>query len=82
MQIPGKFEAQVAEAGVSRTLQTLVTTDYTAEMLRKPFDIANPAKAVGELPHWFTEDDLKYYTQQFEISGFTGPLNYYRNIER
>jgi pimeloyl-ACP methyl ester carboxylesterase len=81
-QIPGKFEAEVAEAGISKTLQVLVTTDnVTPEMLTKPFDISKQAK-VGKLPHWFTEDDLKYYTEQFEISGFTGPLNYYRNIER
>ena len=82
MQIPGKFEAEAAEAGIAKTLQILVTTDITTpETLTKPFDLSKEAK-VSELPDWFTEADLKYYTEQFEISGFTGPLNYYRNMER
>ena len=31
------------------------------------------------LPAWLTEEDLDYYTAQFEKSGFRGPLNRYRN---
>ena len=33
------------------------------------------------LPAWFSEADLDHYTQQFEWSGFRGPLNYYRNFD-
>ena len=34
------------------------------------------------LPAWLTEEDLDYYVSQFEVSGFRGPLNRYRNQER
>jgi len=30
------------------------------------------------LPAWLSEDDLDYYTAEFEESGFRGPLNRYR----
>jgi pimeloyl-ACP methyl ester carboxylesterase len=37
---------------------------------------------VKKLPPWLTEDDIKYYTKHFEKTGFTGPINYYRNMHR
>ncbi|MFB7509324.1 alpha/beta fold hydrolase [Streptomyces broussonetiae] len=33
------------------------------------------------LPDWFTEDDLDALTESFS-GGFTGPLNWYRNLDR
>lgn len=35
-----------------------------------------------ELPPWLGEDDLDYYTAEFERGGFRGPINRYRNTER
>ena len=37
---------------------------------------------VEELPAWLTEADLDFYVEQFEYSGFRGPLNRYRNVDR
>jgi hypothetical protein len=37
---------------------------------------------IKELPPWLTEDDIKYYTKHFDKTGFTGPINYYRNMHR
>ncbi|MEZ5228185.1 MAG: alpha/beta hydrolase [Acidimicrobiales bacterium] len=34
------------------------------------------------LPSWLTEDDLDVYAEEFEHSGFRGPLNRYRNVDR
>lgn len=34
------------------------------------------------LPAWLTQADLDYYVAQYEVSGFRGPLNWYRNIDR
>lgn len=34
------------------------------------------------LPAWLTEEDLDYYVVQYQESGFRGPLNWYRNIDR
>ena len=34
------------------------------------------------LPRWLSEADLNVYADEFVRSGFRGPLNYYRNIDR
>jgi pimeloyl-ACP methyl ester carboxylesterase len=34
------------------------------------------------LPSWLTKEDLDYYVAQYRESGFRGPLNWYRNIDR
>jgi pimeloyl-ACP methyl ester carboxylesterase len=41
-----------------------------------------PVPAFGGLPAWFDEADLDVYTGEFERSGFAGPLNRYRNVQR
>jgi pimeloyl-ACP methyl ester carboxylesterase len=37
---------------------------------------------VEKLPHWLKEDELAFLTESFKRSGFTGGLNYYRNMDR
>lgn len=34
------------------------------------------------MPDWLTEADLDVYTNEFEYSGFFGPLSRYRNVDR
>jgi pimeloyl-ACP methyl ester carboxylesterase len=34
------------------------------------------------LPDWVTETDIDFYVDEFRASGFRGPLNWYRNIDR
>jgi pimeloyl-ACP methyl ester carboxylesterase len=34
------------------------------------------------LPGWLTEQDIDTFTAEFQASGFTGGLNWYRNIDR
>lgn len=36
----------------------------------------------NELPAWLTEEDLDVYAADLERSGFTGGLNWYRNLDR
>lgn len=40
------------------------------------------APAPATLPAWLTESDVDYYAAQFARTGFRGPLNYYRNLDR
>lgn len=42
-------------------------------------DGLNPPEKIGA---WMSEEDLDYYTQEFEGSGFFGPLSRYRNHTR
>jgi pimeloyl-ACP methyl ester carboxylesterase len=39
---------------------------------------ADPA----ELPAWLTQQDIDTYVGEYAQSGFTGPLNWYRNMDR
>ncbi|AHH97357.1 alpha/beta fold hydrolase [Kutzneria albida] len=37
---------------------------------------------VETLPSWLTEQDIDTFAEQYARNGFTGPLNWYRNIDR
>jgi pimeloyl-ACP methyl ester carboxylesterase len=36
----------------------------------------------AELPAWLTQADIDTYVNQYAEAGFTGPLNWYRNLDR
>ncbi len=36
----------------------------------------------AELPGWLTEGDIGVFAAEFAAAGFTGPLNWYRNLDR
>jgi len=38
--------------------------------------------APATLPAWITESDVDFYAAEFKRTGFTGALNWYRNIDR
>lgn len=87
-QTPGVAEAEF-EADVRTALRLtyyVASGDAPANawLVQKPATakfldgLPNPAT----LPAWLTEADLDYYVAQFERSGFRGPLNWYRNIDR
>jgi pimeloyl-ACP methyl ester carboxylesterase len=40
------------------------------------------AGAPATLPAWLSEADIDFYAGEFKRSGFRGPLNYYRNVDR
>src|ERR1700757_1422222 len=40
--------------------------------------LTNPAS----LPHWLTEADVDFYVSEFARTGFSGGLNWYRNMDR
>ncbi|MFB4302005.1 alpha/beta fold hydrolase [Actinomadura sp. NTSP31] len=35
-----------------------------------------------KLPAWLSEDDIATYVAEYADSGFTGPINWYRNLDR
>ena len=87
-QKPGVAEAEL-EADIRTTLRTVyfsISGDAPKGLLAalKPSTakfldgMVNP----DTLPAWLTEEDLDYYVAQYEVSGFRGPLNWYRNIDR
>ncbi|MFV2176819.1 alpha/beta fold hydrolase [Actinomadura sp. LOL_016] len=36
----------------------------------------------AQLPGWLTEDDIAAYVAEYADSGFIGPINWYRNLDR
>jgi len=76
------MEAQMAEVGTEYVLKNILTT-------RKPGPPIFPKGEYGtgfnpdmtnSLPSWLSQHDLAYYVSKFQKTGFTGPLNYYRNL--
>ncbi|MFF8644102.1 alpha/beta fold hydrolase [Streptomyces sp. NPDC015345] len=70
-------EPGVADRALSRNVRrTLVTRDiYSAEWATRPDEQLPP-------PPWLSDEELAYYVDTFEETGFTGGLNYYRNLDR
>ncbi|WP_067664525.1 alpha/beta fold hydrolase [Nocardia miyunensis] len=71
-QEPGVADAVLA-ADVRRTL----LRDEVVTVEDMSGDSADPRP-----PRWLSEDELRYYVDTFTATGFTGGLNYYRNLDR
>lgn len=70
-QRPGEADAALAR-DVRRTLTA--NEQWTDEWARRD----EPPRR----PRWLTEEELDYYAGEFERTGFSGGLNWYRNIDR
>lgn len=90
-QQPGVAEAEL-EADLRKSLRTIyysISGDLPAALRPGPKPatakfldgMADPAEHGAQLP-WLSEADLDYYVAQYEQSGFRGPLNWYRNLDR
>jgi pimeloyl-ACP methyl ester carboxylesterase len=51
-------------------------------MVPKDGGFLRGAGAPAVLPAWLSEADIDFYGSEFKRSGFRGPLNYYRNVDR
>jgi pimeloyl-ACP methyl ester carboxylesterase len=67
----------VADEALSRdVLRTLTTSrQWTAQW-------AEEEGSTTKRADWLSEEELDFYVQSFERTGFTGGLNWYRNIDR
>lgn len=83
----------VAEAEYDSDPRGILSRLYLSpDSPRKPPTVTDPKRAAGGwiprlgapegLPAWLSQEDLDFYVAQFEMSGFRGGVNYYRNIER
>jgi pimeloyl-ACP methyl ester carboxylesterase len=70
-------EPGVADEALGRDVRrTLLTPEvWDASWVERP-------REDPRLPPWLDEDDLRVYQEAFERTGFTGGLNWYRNIDR
>lgn len=83
-QAPGVAEAEF-EANVEVSLRKfyyMASGDADASFFTDKGpddDLLSDVPDPGKLGEWCTQEDLAFYTAEFERSGFRGPLNYYRN---
>ncbi len=70
-------EPGVADEALSRDVRRTLTTSrqWTSDWAEQ--DGAEPRR-----PDWLSEQELQVYIDAFERTGFTGGLNWYRNIDR
>jgi pimeloyl-ACP methyl ester carboxylesterase len=70
-------EPGVADAALARDVRRTLTSPeaWTARW-------AAHEEAVQRRPSWLSEQELDVYVEAFERTGFTGGLNWYRNIDR
>jgi pimeloyl-ACP methyl ester carboxylesterase len=85
-------EPGVAEADLGRNVRATITGMlYAASgnspsvpdmMIRPGLGMMGGMPMPDRLPDWLTEDDVGFYTSEFERTGFRGGLNWYRNSDR
>jgi pimeloyl-ACP methyl ester carboxylesterase len=81
-QEPGEVEAEFAAMGTERVIKEFLTYRIPGPLyLPKGKGFGHPLDIPIELPSWLSEEEVKYYTTKFDKSGFTGGMNYYRNID-
>jgi pimeloyl-ACP methyl ester carboxylesterase len=71
----GFYIAASGDAGMTRDGKSIA-------FVRPGGTIRERFPAVEQLPGWLTDDDLDFYVALFEHTGFRGPLNRYRNLDR
>lgn len=82
-QEPGEAEAYFASMDTASILKKFMTYHEPA-----PFLISKDKGLEGFfndeviLPSWLSEDDINYFANKFDKSGFTGGFNHYRNLNR
>ncbi|GMI84130.1 hypothetical protein like AT4G15960 [Hibiscus trionum] len=79
-QAAGEIEAEFAEIGIERVMKEYLI-DFPV-LLPKGKLFEHSADAPLALPSWLSEEEANYYVTRFQKTGFTGPLNYYRNLDR
>lgn len=69
-------EPGVADQALARDVRRTVLTPevWTAEWAER--------EESPRVPEWLTEEDVAVYVDTFERTGFTGGLNWYRNVDR
>ncbi|XP_051203619.1 epoxide hydrolase 1 [Lolium perenne] len=81
IQEPGAIESEFARLGTEQVLRKFFAYRTPGPLFMPKGGWGSPDDEVP-LPSWITEEDIKYYTSQFDKTGFTGGLNYYRALNK
>ncbi|MGV9799874.1 alpha/beta fold hydrolase [Mycobacterium sp. NPDC003449] len=75
-QEPGVADAALG-ADVRQSMRRMIALEGFGEA---PENLAD--RPLPPLPEWITADEFDVYVEAFTETGFTGPLNWYRNFDR
>jgi pimeloyl-ACP methyl ester carboxylesterase len=75
------YEADI-RLSLSRFLYCLSGDADLKERFNLPGTPGAAQAAPPNLPQWITDQDLDFFESEFKRTGFTGALNYYRNLDR
>jgi hypothetical protein len=77
------MEAELAEVGAAYFLRNIITTRKLGPPIfpKGGYGTGFNPDTPDILPSWLSEEDLDYYITKFNKTGFTGALNYYRNLQ-
>ncbi|WVZ61163.1 hypothetical protein U9M48_011078 [Paspalum notatum var. saurae] len=78
-QEPGVAEKEFSPANARRVMRQILCNRFTS---RGANSQPEPPAAEEALPAWLTEADVDHFASEFERTGFTGAINYYRNMDR
>jgi pimeloyl-ACP methyl ester carboxylesterase len=81
-QEPGVAEEEFAPAHARHIIRRTLCNRFTVHKAGKPESEESPPPPPLPLPAWLTEEDIDYFAAAFERTGFTGGINYYRNMDR
>ncbi|XP_077008977.1 bifunctional epoxide hydrolase 2 isoform X2 [Tamandua tetradactyla] len=84
-QEPGVAEGEL-EKNMSRTFKTFFRASdedfIITPNIREKGGLLVDSPEKPSLSKMVTEEEIQFYVQQFKRSGFRGPLNWYRNVDR
>ena len=84
-QQPGVADAELSRdpaATFRRVLTSLGGEGTPMTLIPRGGGFLDAAAEPDGLPGWLSQQDLDAYVAQYAAAGFTGPLNWYRNLDR
>lgn len=76
----GVAEELFAQYGLDSLHKAFLSSRNTGPFLIPKEGLQWPKDQVP-LPPWLSEEDIKYFASKYEKTGFTNPINYYRNMD-
>ena len=88
-QKPGKADLEMVTDPYKHVLAGLYSLSASAKpeeqwrfVLQEGETLADVTTLPNKLPSWLSKQAMDYYAAEFSRSGFTGGLNWYRNLDR
>ncbi|CAO2038855.1 unnamed protein product [Urochloa humidicola] len=82
MQEPGVAEKEFSPANARHLMRQILCNRLTSKVAGGSGKLEEPAAGGEPLPPLLTEADVDQFASEFEWTGFTGGINYYRNMDR